>query len=219
MTTPTQVSPVAAPAPDAARLDAARERVVRLLTDRYADDTLTVEAFEARLDRMHALTSAEALDAMARELTAAGPNDVAPRAPAGQSPTQYAPYAPHAPYARHEPYAPARRSEQQNVLAFMASIKRRGAWQVPERLRAAAVMGELVLDLRDAALPPSSEVEVLALMGNVRLIVPPGVDVHFEVTAVMGAADDRSRGVAQAPHAHLRVTGLAFMGEVKVVGG
>jgi hypothetical protein len=55
------------PLPDPA-LHAARERVVRLLTDRYADETLTIEDFEARLDRLHALATPAALEAMAREL-------------------------------------------------------------------------------------------------------------------------------------------------------
>ena len=45
---PASASPVAASA-----IEAARERTIRVLTDRFADDTLSIDQFEALLDRMY----------------------------------------------------------------------------------------------------------------------------------------------------------------------
>ena len=217
-------------------LDAARERVVRLLTDRYADDTLTVEEFEARLDRMHALRDPTALDAMARELESVAPlpGPVPPPvatpayAPAYQAAYGTAPTAP-GPAGTWALDAQARAAAMRGpvpdhgqVLAIMSSTKRRGAWTVPHRLHAVAVMGEAVLDLREALIPAECEIDVFAVMGNVRIILPAGADAQFEVGAFMGAAEDNTRGHYQGVPGggpRVRVTGLAFMAEVKVVGG
>jgi hypothetical protein len=219
--------------PDPA-LEAARARVVRLLTDRVADDTLTVEQFEARLDRMHALATPAALDAMAEELerAAAAPQQAAPyqaapypAAPyyqgqgypvaAATAPIPAAGWAPDARAARPAPPAEGR------VLAVMSTARRAGGWLVPRRLQAMAVMGEVVLDLRAADLTADCEIEVFALMGNVRVILPFGTDARVEVDAFMGSADDRTRGrgYAAGHGPRVRVTGLAVMSEVRVVDG
>ena len=51
-----------------AALEAGRERAIKLLTDRFADDTLTVEEFEARLDRMYQAATPADLDALTSDL-------------------------------------------------------------------------------------------------------------------------------------------------------
>lgn len=183
--------------PAAPALDAARERVVRLLTDRYADDSLTVEAFEAQLERMHALASVPALDAMAAELAA---------------PTVHVPAARSAGRVGGQPVGrlPGR------VFAFMSNTRRSGAWLVPPHLRLVSVMSEITLDLREAVLPAECEVEVFVCMANVRLWLPPGVRVHLEVDSVMASVHDRGDRVPGQRGPLVRVTGTVVMGEVKV---
>jgi hypothetical protein len=61
-------------------VEAARERVVRLLTDRYADDSLTLDAFEARLDALHQVSDVAALDAMAASLAVPAHRQAVPTA-------------------------------------------------------------------------------------------------------------------------------------------
>jgi hypothetical protein len=235
------------PTPPDPTLEAARERVVRLLTDRYADDTLTVEEFEARLDRMHALAEPAALDAMARDLERAAPADqtappAAPQAayqPAYQPAYQRPVHVPGYPPAATAPVAAAgawaldarqgmmtapglASADEGRVFAVLSSTKRRGAWAVPPRLHAVSVMGELVLDLREAYLPATCEVTVFACMGNVRIILPPDADTYVEVSAFLAAADDRVRAGnprAPRPGPRVRVTGAAIMAEVMVVAG
>lgn len=191
-------SPAAAfPAP-APALDAARERVVRLLTDRYADDTLTVEAFEAQLDRMHALTSVAALDAMAADL--ATPASTVPAVPA----------------------AGARRARRfagllpPRVFAFMSNTRRSGRWAVPPHVRVSSVMSEVTIDLREAVLPSECEIEVFACMGAVKLWLPLDARPVVGVDTVMGSITDRSGGAHQAFGPVVRVTGSVVMGELKI---
>jgi hypothetical protein len=116
--------------------------------------------------------------------------------------------------ARHgAPDDPAR------VFAFMSNTKRRGRWAVPPRLRAVAVLSELVLDLREALIPPACEIELLAVLSSVKVVLPPGVDAYVEVDAVVGAANDRTGGAgpgAPTSGPHVRVTGTAILGEVTV---
>jgi predicted membrane protein len=99
----------------------------------------------------------------------------------------------------------------------MSNVKRRGRWAVPPRLRAVAMLGELVLDLREAAIPPACHIELLAVLGNVKVLLPLGVDAYVEINAVAGSANDRTGSAAAASAApRVRVTGTAILGEVTV---
>lgn len=201
-------------------LDVARERVVRLLTDRYADDTLTVEQFEAELDRLHGLGEVAALERMAAELTTAARPAVARTAPpytashAGLDAASSA--LPSALGWQRGALVPARVAGEGRVVAVMSSAKRAGAWPVPRTLRVLAVMSEAVVDLRDAVLPAEGcEVEVRALMANVKVLLPPAVEAYVDVTALMGAVHDYTHNTPNPGHApRVRVTGACVMSEV-----
>lgn len=187
-----------------ADLVAARERVVQLLTDRYADDSITADEFETRLDALHRAATPAALDALARDL-----------APTTAAPTQPMPVGTRA-VAR-----PVAHPFEQRMLALMSSRQQRGRWVVPSRLVVRAVMSELVLDLREAQLPAECEIELRALMAAVRIIVPAGVAVDESVMPFMAAAH-ADAGLALQPRTpgapRLRITGWACMAEVKVAG-
>src|SRR5574340_1669772 len=68
----------------------ARDRVVEVLTRLYADDRISAEDLEARLERVYHATSAPQLEAVIADLTARpGPAGVA-IAPAGSAPPRIA---------------------------------------------------------------------------------------------------------------------------------
>ncbi|MFI6512452.1 DUF1707 domain-containing protein [Streptosporangium sp. NPDC050855] len=105
-------------------------------------------------------------------------------------------------------------------VAVMGSSKQRGSWRIDKPLGAVAVMGDVVLDLRQAEVRTGGvDIMATAVMGNVKIIVPDGVDVELDGIAIMG---DRKVQVIEAPpgtHAPVvRVTAYAIMGDVKVVG-
>ncbi|MGD2154499.1 MAG: DUF1707 domain-containing protein [Gemmatimonadales bacterium] len=111
------------------------------------------------------------------------------------------------------------RSERGWALAVMGGASRKGEWSPPRRLRAVAVMGGIELDFRDARLAPGeTQVTVVALMGGVEIVVPPGLPVTVRGVGILGAVDqaEQSADEVDASAPHLRVTALALMGGVDI---
>jgi hypothetical protein len=180
-----------APLPDAGLLRA-RERAIALLTDRYADETLSEAEFESRL---RWLTSAE-------DVTMIGNLMAELSAPRG------APVS----VAQHGP----RRDER--ILALLSSTARTGRWTMPARLAIRAVMSEVKLDLRFATLPVHGTIDVSAVMANVRIIVPPEVSVECRISPFMGTVRNTAEGSEWpdlgAPR--IEVVGSCVMAEVRI---
>jgi len=96
-------------------------------------------------------------------------------------------------------------------------VRRDGPWRLPQRLKVSAVMSHVRLDLRQAVIPPGCVIEVRAIMASVLVLVPPGLPVEFDVSPFMGTArNDSSRMPAAFGAPVVRVTGSAFMAEVRV---
>jgi len=114
---------------------------------------------------------------------------------------------------------PTERQQVRGTTAYgmMSETRRTGPWRVPERLAVRAIMCDMKLDLRYAAVPPQCHIDVTAVMSSVAIIVAPGTLVDFDVSPVMGAAgsgaDDFFRDPASA---QIRVRGKAIMAEVRV---
>lgn len=176
-------------------LDAARERAVERLSIHYARDQLTLEELESRLEEAYAARTPEALDSVLVGLPALV---VAP--------------------APSTPVPAEKRSRSRNFVAVMSGVVRRGAWVVPKRIHAVALMGGIELDLREAVLDPGvTEIDVLAVMGGVVVTVPPNVRLESDGFAFMGGFADQLKqpasGTGNAPI--VRLTGFAFMGGVE----
>lgn len=104
-------------------------------------------------------------------------------------------------------------------VGVMSSAVRKGRWVLQPKSHALAVMGECVLDLREAEVAGSySHIRAVAVMGSVRVIVPEGIDVDVNGIAIMGAKTLRISSARPLPGSPvIRVTALALMGEVSVV--
>ena len=192
----TSAAPARQAAVAASALEAARERTIRVLTDRFADDTLSLDEFEARLDRMYKASTPAELDTLLGEVEARQPRPVGLDAA-----------------AHYGPSVPRR------ILAIMSNTKRTGRWSMPRKLEARAIMSEIVLDLREVTLPAGvCEIDVFALMANIEILVPPGIIVEEMPLSLMAnienhAIDDGTAG-ANAPR--LRLVGTAVMANVEV---
>lgn len=105
-------------------------------------------------------------------------------------------------------------------ISVMSNIKRTGAWVVEDGHSAFALMGSVLLDLREAQFE-SREVLVNAnaLMGEVKLVVDAGTTVVMEGHGVMGEYSEQRARVAFDPSLGgpvVRVRGIALMGTVRV---
>jgi hypothetical protein len=181
-------------------LSSARERTIELLSAHFADDRLSIDELDRRLERAYAATSLAELDALTADL----PDDArgAARFGAAALPGEYEP-----------------REESGRIVAILSETRRGGLWAVPPRLDVTATMSNLTLDLRSALLGPGvTAINLSAVMASVQIILPPGVRVLDRVRAFMASVTDDSYGaLTDDPSVPaIRLTGRAVMAEVKV---
>ena len=102
------------------QLEDSRARAIRLLTDRYADDSLTEDEFEWRLSHLAAANTPASLDALVADLTSPS--------------VQFAAYP-----------AAALTSDYGKLTSIMSHEHRTGQWAVPRLFEVRAVMAEVKL--------------------------------------------------------------------------
>lgn len=174
--------------------DLEREQYVRRLGDHYALDHLTLEEYEFRVQAALRASQGYELAATVSDLPSLPDHGVV-RVREGDDD----------------------RPRSRSLVALMGGVVRKGRWLVPRRLRAVALMGGVEIDLRDADFSRGvTEIWVLAVMGGVGIVVPPGVRLEVDGVAVMGAFTDQEGlpAVAHDDAPLVRVRGLALMGGV-----
>ena len=162
--------PLAYPAPTP--FDDARARAIRLLSDSFAYDVIDMNEFERRLELLSTAVDARAMHALVADLVHRGRGDEPSASMA------------HAPIPSED-----------RILALMNETKRQGSWQLPHLLVIKALMSDVKLDLRHAALPVPCIIDVAAVMANVSIIVPPNLVVEFEVMPIMATTASDARAV------------------------
>ena len=174
--------------------DAEREAAVERLRVATAEGRLTFGELTERTEAAYTATTRGELASITADLPAGSSSPVV-RTPAGQA-------------------------EREWVVAVMGDSKRQGRWRVERPLAAVAVMGDVVIDLRGAEVPEGEvDITATAVMGDVKVFVPDGVDVQLSGIAVMG---DKRVEVREAPAGQAAprvvVRATAVMGDVKVFG-
>jgi hypothetical protein len=188
-----------------------RERTIRVLCDHFALDHLEVAEFERRLDDANRAQSLPVL----RALTADLPVAAQASAPAPAS----VPASMPAPRGTSLPPAPYGQRARQVIVGLMGGATRRGRWAPAQQSTAVGIMGGVLLDFREAQLPPGETVvHAFAFMGGVSIIVPPGLDVTVDGVGIMGGFDHLGQTGARVDPsaARLHINGLAIMGGVDV---
>lgn len=166
-----------------------RDRVIEQLSSGFAGDRIEVEEYERRVALAHDAGSLADLDALVTDLVPARSTSLAPAAPSLA-------------------LVPAKR-----LRAIFGSIERVGPWAVPSEVAARVVCGNVLLDLREAQLPPVTTIEVNVTLGNVEILVPPGVSVEMEADPILGNVEDRTEpGLATSL---VRVVGRVKLGNVE----
>jgi hypothetical protein len=188
-----------------APLDHTRQATIDALCDHFAQDAISVEDFEARVDVAHRAQTVDELRDLLRDL------------PSGNLPAVADSRRP--PIRSTTPVPGRHPKESGYAVAVMGGTKRVGEWSPARVNHAVAVMGGAQLDFREAALPAGvTELKVYAVMGGVEIIVPPGLAVESHGLGIMGAFDhvddDLHRREPGAPA--LRVSGVALMGGVEI---
>jgi hypothetical protein len=187
-------------------LNRAREQKISELSQLFANDDLSLDELERRIELVYKAGSVAELEAITADVRAASA-----AAPSARSEVAS---------ARHQVVAPDTRHGR--LLAIMGESRRTGRWLVPGALRVVAVMSDTRLDLTQAVMAAgNAEIHVTAFWSSCRLIVPPGMRVINEMHAVMASvasnADEMDPPGVSRPNAPtIRLTGTAVMAEVKV---
>lgn len=172
---------------------AARERVIALLTERYAQDHLSLDEFERRAAAAYAARSPDDLSALTADLGDTGVPGVRPSLPA------------------------------MNVGVVLGSIVREmHAVPRALDVRTVLGNVELDLTHASFA-PGVTEISLHAFMGNIEIQLPPHVGVEDHVSAVLGSFEYRRhpRATSWAESHHVtsvvRFTGRVTMSSAEVV--
>ena len=175
--------------------DADRERAAARLQQAMAEGRITLSELEERLAVVYAARYAADLLPPFEDLPG---DDVVP--------------------ARHAaPAAPAPTDGPLVLRAGMGTLRRSGTWTVPSRIRVQSVMGSVILDFGDTAVPPVVDLSLELGAGSARLLLPDGATADVD-GMVSGMGTVRSK-VASTPvpgRPHFRVHGRSAMGSVMV---
>ena len=103
------------------------------------------------------------------------------------------------------------------LRVILGSVERRGPWAVPQHLAARVVCGSVVLDLREARFEPGvTTIDVHVTLGNVEVIVPPGMSVEVEASSTLGSIEQRTEPTEQVSGPVVRITGRVKLGSLEI---
>ncbi|WP_171114098.1 MULTISPECIES: DUF1707 domain-containing protein [Streptomyces] len=195
-------------APELRASDADRERVAEVLRDALAEGRLDMAEFEERLDATYQARTYGELAPITRDLPA-GNGAPAPSVSMVKEPAERGGWAER---------ITGREGSSTWGVAVMSGFQRKGRWTVPKRFTCFTFWGGGEIDLREAYFADREvEINCVAIMGGVNIVVPPGVEVVVRGIGIMGGFDHREDGVPGDPGApRVIVSGFAFWGGVGV---
>lgn len=182
--------------------DADRDHVAALLGQALSEGRLSAEEHSERVESVYAAKTLGEL----RPLVADLPVSFAP------------PTAGAAPSPRSDAASLANMPVTDTVMAVFGEQKRRGRWLVRSGLDVKAIFGSIELDLTEAVLEQRElTISATTIFGEVKLIVPEGVMVVNEGTAILGernmSLSQDQPYTAETPIVHVR--GLTLLGSVE----
>lgn len=186
--------------------DADRHQVSEALRTAAGEGRLDIDELEERLEAAYAAKTYADLVPLTLDLPGVAPAAHLPAARQGGEVQRRTPAGVQATY--------------DTSVAVMGECRRSGVWDLGEHHTAFALMGSVVIDLREARFPAGEVVlDANALMGSVEVLVDETVDVRVEGFGLMGSyQENRSRVLADvdASSPRVRLRGVALMGSVEV---
>jgi cell wall-active antibiotic response 4TMS protein YvqF/uncharacterized protein DUF1707 len=191
----------------------ARERKIDELSRHFANDDLSLEDLERRIERVYKSASLAELDSITADLVPM---------PAAHAPTRSARDRLAATVPPSTSVELGYEVEQARLLSIMSSTRRVGRWAAPRELNVLAIMSDTRIDLTNAVLPIGGvvDIDISAVMASIQIFVPPGMRVVNQLHSVMSDArsDADEVGIPGTPSSMpvVRLRGIVFMGNVRV---
>ena len=187
-------------------LEVVRQRAIDVLMEHFSKDNIDLAGYEKRLDVVNRCSTAEELREILRELppleSTEPATDVIPAQGGG-------PVVVDADRVRDHGF----------LVSVLGGTNRAGRW-IPARSNfAIGVLGGLSLDFRESLLGPGvTDLNVLAMLGGIEIIVPPQMVVEVDGMALLGGFEHQTdtplRSDPDQPT--LRIRGIAVLGGVEV---
>ena len=187
-------------------IETVRARAIEVLTEHFSNDVVDLEEFETLLDTVNRCSTTGELRTLLRSL---------PPLESSKPATDMIPAKGGAPVVVDAD----RVRENGFLLSILGSTNRAGRWIPARKNFAFGVLGGISLDFREALLGPGeTDVNVLAVLGGIEIIVPPEMAVEVDGMALLGGFEHQTdapiRTNPDVPT--LRVRGLALLGGVNV---
>lgn len=198
--------------PNGSRLsDKDRERVIEVLKQACGDGRLTLDEFSERVDAACQAVTIADLPPVLGDLPHPFGSDFAGvlSDEIRQAPVPMAPLVPETAIGR---------KATRWTVSIMGGSQRKGRWRLREKTNAIAVMGGCHLDMRNAEVEgPTININAIAIMGGIDIIVPEGIEVELGGIAIMAGKDARLKDVPPIPGSPIvRVRAFAFWGGVTI---
>lgn len=195
-------------------LDGERQRALDSITSAFAFGKITLEEYEARAEKIQ---KAVALGAIAEQTYDLPPEEL-PRPAPGARANPSSLRRP-APAPAGDLLVERRDGSPEFSLCVMGERKLAGDWLNSDQATSFTLMGSTTLDLRNTALPPGRlKIDAIAIMGEIRILVPRGLPVKMSAIPFMGEANIHSsveqRIDRRSPW--VDISGLALMGSIIV---
>lgn len=118
----------------------------------------------------------------------------------------------------HPPLPPRSEVAQSgSMVAIFGDVKRQGVWHSPEHQSMVGVFGDGLIDLREAQLEAQTiYVKSFLLFSDLKVIVPPEMDVVVEGTLVFGDRKVDRHGADPNPRTRVVVRADGAFADVKV---
>lgn len=182
--------------------DADRDRVADQLREALAEGRLSAEEHAERLNAVYQAKTYAELAPLVEDLPATGGVRL--------------PEVAHTDGPEIRDDFPPPHAGTPNIVAVFSGAERHGRWLVSPETNVVAVFGGVELDLRQAVLSRREvTLNIVAIMGGVNIVVPPGVRVVNSAAAVFGGTTVPPDDV-EVPSAVIRLTGFTLFGGVNV---
>jgi hypothetical protein len=201
-------------------LERERQRALDSITTAFASGKISIEEYETRAEKIQKSIALADIESETFDLPQ-------PEPPRYRDDSQGA-RSPAASFRRPSPVprntgaymVETRGGSPEFALCVMGDRRMTGDWLNSDQATSFTLMGSTTLDLRDTALPPGRlRIDAVAIMGEVRVIVPEGVPVKMSAFPFMGEANV-ARGVPQRvldrDQPWVEISGIALMGSIVV---
>jgi len=208
-----------------------KERVLDEITNLYVKDKISLDQYETLAAQVQQSSDPESV--LRSALVSARPEErrAYESQPDAFRPAQR-PQGERHPSERHETRMPSSPIFSENsfpafrpngrsgdfFLCIMGERRVDGRMLTSRSSSSVTLMGSTTIDLRNVEVPESGlRIELVAVMGEVRVLVAPGTPVHFSVVPIMGEAVSRADYPTAGTRAGvLEIAGMALMGSVSV---